>query len=234
MSLHSHLKPIKLYGASGANPPKVAMLLEEMRFPYSIIEIPYAEIKKPNYIAINPNGRLPAIHDPNTDLTLWESGAILEYLIETYDKERQLSYDSGSKESWLCKQWLHFQMSGQGPYYGQAAWFRKFHHEQLPSAIDRYVAEVKRVTGVLESHLSKQRSAHSDIIGDGPWLVGNKMTYADMSFLAWQIIVTFFPVPDLYEAGNFPEVFGWLERMKTREGIKKVLDEQVYIRLKDA
>jgi glutathione S-transferase len=234
MSPHSDLKSIKLYGASGANPPKVAMLLEEMRLPYSIIEIPYAEIKKPDYIDINPNGRLPAIHDPNTDLTLWESGAILEYIIETYDKERQLSYDLGSKESWLCKQWLHFQMSGQGPYYGQAAWFRKFHHEQLPSAIDRYVAEVKRVTGVLESHLSKQRTAHSDSIGDGPWLVGNKMTYADMSFLAWQIIVSFFPVPDLYEAGSFPEVFGWLERMKTREGIKKVLDEQVYIRLKEA
>jgi glutathione S-transferase len=63
----------------------------------------------------------PAIIDPNTDLTLWESGAIIQYLIEQYDTERKLSYDS-LHEKHLLNQWLHFQMSGQGPYYSQLAW----------------------------------------------------------------------------------------------------------------
>lgn len=75
-------------------------------------------------------------------------------------------------------------MSGQGPYYGQAAWFTKFHPEQLPSAQERYYKEIKRVTSVLEGHLQKQDKGQ-----DGPWLVGNKFSYADLAFVPWQYIV---------------------------------------------
>jgi glutathione S-transferase len=73
-----------------------------------------AVVKQEPYTLLNPNGRLPTIEDPNTGMTLWESGAIIEYLIETYDKEKKLSIDS-SPEKFQIKQFLHFQMSGQGP-----------------------------------------------------------------------------------------------------------------------
>jgi glutathione S-transferase len=74
----STLKPITLYGQGGPNPPRVAIILAELSLPHTVIPIPLSEVKLPPYTAINPNGRLPAIHDPNTDLTLWESGAIVE------------------------------------------------------------------------------------------------------------------------------------------------------------
>lgn len=121
------------------NPPKVALILSILDVPYDTISVPMAKVKEPEYTAINPNGRVPAIYDPNTDLTLWESGAIVEYLIEKYDVERKFSFAPGSKESYLAKQWLFFQTTGQGPYYGQAAVFKMFHHEKLPSALERYV-----------------------------------------------------------------------------------------------
>ena len=70
------------------------------------------------------------------------------------------------------QQWLFFQASGQGPYFGQAAWFARWHHEKLPSAIDRYITEVRRIYGVLESVLQKNG-----------WLVGGKLTVADISFV---------------------------------------------------
>jgi len=73
----------------------------------------FSELKTPDFEALNPNGRVPAIEDPNTGLTLWESGAIIEYLLETYDKEGTLSY-GGGKERWEGKCWMSFQMSGQG------------------------------------------------------------------------------------------------------------------------
>jgi len=115
------LKPITLYGSiHGPNPPKVAMILHELSIPFEVNPIPVSEIKLPPYLAINPNGRLPSIYDPNKDLTLWESGAIIEYLISEYDREGKITYPSGSNEDYLCKQWLYFQASGQGPYYGQA------------------------------------------------------------------------------------------------------------------
>lgn len=124
---------------------------------------------------MNPNGRVPAIEDPNRDLALWESGAILQYVAELYDTEHRLSYE-GVNERHLCSQWLHFQMSGQGPYYGQCSWFQHLHPEKIQSAVDRYANEIKRVIGVLESVLAKKESQ---------WLVGDKMTFADMAFVPW-------------------------------------------------
>jgi glutathione S-transferase len=76
--------------------------------------------------SLNPNGRVPAITDPNTSLTLWESGAIVEYLLATYDPSQTLSYPS-SPNKFLTQSWLHFQTSGQGPYFGQRAWFVFYH-----------------------------------------------------------------------------------------------------------
>lgn len=110
------------------------------------------EVKKEPYTKINPNGRTPSIVDPNTGITLWESGAILEYLVEEYDKEGKLTFTT-SPEKYHLKQYLHFQMSGQGPYFGQTVWFRKFHPEPLPSAKKRYDEQLVRVVEVLDGIL---------------------------------------------------------------------------------
>lgn len=112
-----------------------------------------ADVKGEAYTKINPNGRTPAIEDPNTGITLWESGAILEYLVDTYDKDNKISYTS-FPEKYHTKQYLHFQMSGQGPYFGQTTWFRHFHPEQVESAKKRYDEQLVRVIGVLDKILT--------------------------------------------------------------------------------
>jgi glutathione S-transferase len=141
-----------------------------------------AEIKQEPYIQLNPNGRVPTIEDPNTGITLWESGAIVEYLIDTYDKEQKLSIDA-FPEKYHLKQFLYFQVSlllverceaqlsnltlqtsGQGPYYGQLAWFKAFHPEKIESAISRYEDQSIRVVAVLDKILEGKE-----------FLVGNRM-----------------------------------------------------------
>lgn len=121
-SNNKNLKPIKLYShPGGPNPWKVAILLEELGIPYDTQLMDFGELKKDPFESVNPNGRVPAIEDPNTGLNMWESGAIIAYLLETYDKGNTLRYTAG-KERWEQECWLHLQTSGQGPYYGQRAW----------------------------------------------------------------------------------------------------------------
>ena len=222
MSL-ANLKPLKVWGKGGPNPPKVAILLEELGVPYEAIAIPLSDVKKPEYLAINPNGRLPSIYDPNTNLTLWESGAIVEYLIEKYDPDHKFSFPAGSHESYLAKQYLFFQVSGQGPYYGQAAWFKAFHSEKLPSAIARYVGEINRVTGVLEKILSDQAKAAPG--GDGPWLVGGKYSYADLAFVSWQTVVLKIHSTDEYNPEDYPHVKAWIDKILERPAVQAGLGQ---------
>lgn len=128
------------------------------------IFVDLAKVKEEPFTKLNPNGRVPVIEDPNTGITLWESGAIIEYLIDTYDKEGKISHGSKAfPEFYLEKQYLHFQMSGQGPYYGQYAWFSVFHPEKVESAVKRYEEQTLRVVGVLDK-----------ILADKEYLVGNK------------------------------------------------------------
>ncbi|PIG85725.1 glutathione transferase 1, partial [Aspergillus arachidicola] len=121
-------KPITVWlTPSGPNPWKVQVLidstvvliLEELQVPYVIESFRFNDVKLKPYTDIFPNGRVPAIVDPNNNLTLWESGAIIRYLGEVYDTDKKLTYES-LNERHLLNQYLHFQMSGQGPYYGQA------------------------------------------------------------------------------------------------------------------
>lgn len=245
MDSQADLKPIKVWGRGGPNPPKVTMILEELGLPYEHMPIAFSDVKKPEYLAINPNGRLPAIHDPNyrdttttkttsTDadsepaagLTLWESGAIVDYLVERYDRGRRLSFPAGSAEAHHARQWLFFQATGQGPYFGQATWFKVYHGEVVPSALRRYVAEVNRVSGVLESYLGsqdKEKKEKEENGGDGPWLVGGKLTYADISFIPWFCWMEWFLDEDEFKLDNYPVVKGWLDRMRARESVAKVL-----------
>ncbi|RWA05204.1 hypothetical protein EKO27_g9898 [Xylaria grammica] len=211
------LKPIKAYGKAGPNPPKVIAILEELGLPYEVVDIPFSDVKKPVYTVVNPNGRLPAIYDPNTDLTLWESGAIIEYLVETYDKANKLSFPKGSNESYLTKQWLYYQTTGQGPYYGQAVWFTKYHPEKVQSAVDRYVNEILRVTAVVEGHLAQEKA--KAIGSDGPWLVGGRITFADIAWYKWQSAIA--PaLGDVITFDAYPNVKDWLARLAARPGIK--------------
>ncbi|EED18809.1 glutathione S-transferase Ure2-like, putative [Talaromyces stipitatus ATCC 10500] len=222
------IKPIKLYGGIlGPNPLKTALILTALEVPFESILIPFDQLKQPEYEAINPNGRLPSIHDPNTGLTVWESGAIIEYLIEQYDSKepRKLSFAPRGAEAQLARSFLYLQVTGQGPYYGQAYWFKNFHHEKLPSAVERYVNEIKRVTGVLDKWLSQQKEAHKDNIGDGPWLVGNKLSYADLAFISWQRIAQANFADDGYDVNAFPHAKDWLERMTLKESLGAVLEE---------
>jgi glutathione S-transferase len=211
------VKPIKLYShPTGPNPWKVAMVLEELKLPYETIVIEKADLKKPPYEKININGRAPAIQDSNTGLTLWESGAIIEYLIDTYDKTQELSFPKDSLEYYHTKQWLYFQASGQGPYFGQAVWFTVFHPEKLASAQERYKNEILRVSSVLDRALEGK-----------DWLVGGKYSYADVSFVTWyeavipQVLAGVVDLPREYA-----NLDAWLKRIKARPAITKVLQDK--------
>ena len=104
--------------------------------------------------------------------------------------------------------------------------FKKFHHEQLPSAIERFVKEVNRVSGVLDGHLARQgQEEHGgERAADGPWLVGNKLSYADIAFISWQTIMTMFLSKDEFNEDDYPHVKEWLGKMTQREAVKKVLE----------
>ncbi|KAH7121081.1 glutathione transferase 2 [Dendryphion nanum] len=215
----SSIQPIKIYGKFGPNPPKIACLVAELDIPHEIIPTGFDEVKQPAFLAINPNGRMPAIYDPNTDITIWESGAIIEYLIERYDKDHRLSFAPGTHEYYHAKQWLFFQTTGQAPYFGQAYWFKQLHSEKIPSAIERYVKEINRVTGVLDGWLARQKTNGED----GPWLVGNKYSYADLSFLSWYKTILYGKAfeGDLV-ASDYPHFEKWIKNMETRPKTEKI------------
>jgi glutathione S-transferase len=226
------MQPLKLYGGIlGPNPLKVAIILGVLQLPYETEVIMPDQLKTPTYEAINPNGRLPSLYDPNTEITLWESGAIIEYLIERYDTEepRKLSFPPGSADAEHARQWLYFQTSGQGPYYGQGYWFMRHHAEKVPSAIERYVNEAKRVTAVLDRWLAKQKQIYQDQPGDGPWLVGNRMSYADLAFISWQRTPRSTFVEAGFDVDSFPHEKDWFECMTSHEDVKAVLDASLKV-----
>lgn len=101
-------------GIRRANPPKVAIILRELGTPHEIVAYPFSDVKTPEFLAINPDGRLPAIHDPNTDTTLWESGAILLYLVDKYDPDHKTSFAPQTTEAYHAQQWLFYQVQRTG------------------------------------------------------------------------------------------------------------------------
>ncbi|KAJ5575584.1 glutathione S-transferase [Penicillium sp. DV-2018c] len=195
-----------LRGHAGTpNPWKVLMVLEELKIPYEPKLIDLGDLKKEPYESVNPNGRVPALEDPNTGITIWESGAILEYLVDTYDKQHNISFTAGSKEYYESKQWLHYQVSGQGPYFGQAVWFTVYHPEKVSTAVERYVNEIRRVSGVLNRALQNKE-----------YLIGGKYSYVDAALCHGEM--------DLEK--NFPHVNSWLNRIKARPAIAKTVENK--------
>lgn len=142
---------IELYTAATPNGYKVSVALEEMGLPYTVhaVDLTTGEQKSPSFLAMNPNGRIPVIVDDG--FPVFESGAILLYLAE---KTGKLMPEDPQGRSRVV-QWLMFQMGGIGPMMGQANVFFRYFPERIQPAIDRYHGEVRRLFGVLDSHLSK-------------------------------------------------------------------------------
>ncbi|KAF4160101.1 hypothetical protein CNMCM6069_009785 [Aspergillus lentulus] len=155
-------------------------------------------MKQAAYEKINANGRVPAIEDPNTGITLWESGAIFEYLVTKYDEKSEISFPPNSPEFYHAIQYLHFQRSGQGPHFGQAVWFRIHHKEQLQIAVERYVNEIRPMR-ILYLSLIYGGSRGAALTGNEvvPWVAGDAI--------------------DLEE--DFPNVYAWPNRLKSRPSV---------------
>ncbi len=144
---------IDFYTAATPNGWKISIALEELELPYTLhqLNLERGDQKHPDYIRLNPNGRIPTIVDrDNDDFVVFESGAILVYLA---DKTGRLMPQDPAGRS-VALQWLMFQMSGVGPMMGQAAAFLRYAPERIPYAIDRYRCEVMRLFGVLDQRLS--------------------------------------------------------------------------------
>jgi len=152
---------IDLYTAATPNGYKASVALEELQLPYALhaIDLGAGEQKEPWFLRINPNGRIPAIVDRDAgDFAVFESGAILVYLAEKAGK--LMPQDAKGRS--LVIQWLMFQMGGLGPMMGQANVFTRYFPEHIPSAIDRYRRESRRLLEVLDERLA----THEYLAGD--------------------------------------------------------------------
>ncbi|KAL4252417.1 Glutathione transferase family protein [Abortiporus biennis] len=216
----AHGKQFTLYShPGGPNGWKVTFVLEELCLSYETIYLDFGKgaQKAPEHTKYNPNGRIPTLIDHhNNDFVIWESCAIMLYLVQKYDKENKL-YVSDFNDQALVNQYLFFQASGQGPYFGQAFWFEKNHPEKLQSAIDRYKNEIIRVLSVLET-----------ILADKEWLVGGKPTIADLSFITWDLIVIDLGIlngfKDFDLEKDFPLVLNWHKKVCEIPSVKRSLE----------
>jgi len=198
----------------------VAIVLKELNIPYTTINVDFAkgDHKKEEFLRICPNGRIPAIIDhDNDDLAVWESGAILLYLVQKYDTTGLL-WPRDEKLRTQIMSWLMFQVSGHSVMQGQAVYFSFFSGDYSTTAISRYVNETRRVYGVLEMRLAERREEDEDV--EDVWLVGRECTLADLSFLTWARVVDRIGI-DLEE--EFPEVNKWIHKMMERPRVKLAL-----------
>lgn len=145
---------IDFYSAPTPNGWKVSMALEEMEIEYKLllVDLGKGEQHHPDFLKLSPNGRIPAIHDQDTDISIFESGAILLYLAEKSGK--LMPVDTPGR--YEVMQWLMFQMAGIGPMQGQAVAFIRYFPEEVPQAISRYTNETRRLYEVLDQQLSNK------------------------------------------------------------------------------
>ena len=204
--------PIQLYTAPSPNGFKISIALEELglKYDFKTLDIQKNEQKEDWFLKINPNGRAPAIVDrSNNNFNVFESGSILLYLVDKYDKDHKISFPHGSDLYWQTISWVFFQMAGVGPMQGQAVFFEKYAPEKIDYAINRYVNETRRLYSVLESRLKE----------NGDWLVGDKYSVADIINYPW-VNFAFYADVDIKE---FPKLEKWCERISAREAVKRGL-----------
>jgi len=213
-----HPDRLQLYSLPTPNGVKVSILLEELSLAYEphLVDIGKNETWTPDYLSLNPNGKIPAIIDPDgpggKPLPLFESGAILVYLAEKTG--RFLPADPAARYETL--QWVFFQMAAIGPMFGQVGFFHKFagrdYEDKRPR--DRYVAESRRLLGVLEGRLEGR-----------DWIMGEDYTIADIASLGWvRNLIGFYEAGDLVGFSDFPRVAAWLERGLARPAVQRGLN----------
>ncbi|MBN9441656.1 MAG: glutathione S-transferase N-terminal domain-containing protein [Bosea sp.] len=209
---------IQLYSLPTPNGVKVSIALEELELPYEphAIDIGKNETWGPEFLSLNPNGKIPAIIDPDgpggRPLGLWESGAILLYLAEKTG--RLLPKDPAARYETI--QWVFFQMAAIGPMFGQLGFFHKFagreYEDKRPR--DRYANESKRLLGVLEDRLASRT-----------WIMGDEYTIADIAILGWvRNLVGFYGAGELVDYASLTHVPIWLERCLARPAVQRGLD----------
>jgi GST-like protein len=212
----AHPGRLQLYSAPTPNGVKVSIMLEEIGLAYEphYINIFENQTWTPEYLALNPNGKIPAILDPDgpggKPFALFESGAILLYLAE---KTGQL-LPADPARRYQAIQWVMFQMGAIGPMFGQVGFFHKFagkdYEDKRPR--DRYVAETKRLLGVLETRLDGR-----------DWLMDD-YSIADVATLGWvRNLITFYEARELVDYDRLTNVPAWLERGLARPAVQRGL-----------
>ncbi|TZG26336.1 glutathione S-transferase family protein [Sphingomonas montanisoli] len=213
-----HPDRLQLYSLPTPNGVKISIMLEEIGLPYEVHRIDFAkgDQKTAEYLAINPNGKIPAILDPHgpggTPMPLFESGAILVYLADKVGK----LLPANPADRWQALQWVFFQVGGVGPMFGQLGFFVKFDgrdwEDKRPR--DRYAAESKRLLGVMDVHLAGR-----------DWFVGDAFTIADISMLGMvRNLVNFYEAGDLVDYAQFRNVAAWLDRGLARPAVHRGLN----------
>lgn len=198
---------IDLYTAATPNGHKVSIALEELDLPYTlhVLDLTAGEQKRPDFLAINPNGRIPAIVDREAgNFAVFESGAVLIYLAEKTG--RLMPADPKGRSRVL--QWLMFQMGGIGPMMGQANVFFRYLPEKIPAAIDRYQGETKRLFRVLDGHLKE----HEYLAGD--------YSIADIANWAWVRTHRWSGV----EIDDLPHLRRWRDAIRARPAVQRGIE----------
>ncbi|HLA29397.1 MAG TPA: glutathione S-transferase N-terminal domain-containing protein [Pseudomonas sp.] len=214
----THPERLQLYSLPTPNGVKVSIMLEEIGLPYEphLVNFASDDQLSPAFLSLNPNNKIPAILDPNgpdgRPLGLFESGAILLYLAEK--SGQLLPQDPAGRYETL--QWLMFQMGAIGPMFGQLGFFSKFagkdYEDKRPR--DRYVAESKRLLGVLNQRLA-----------DRTWIVGDSYSIADIATFPWvRNLLGFYQAGELVEIHNFPHVSRALAAFLARPAVIRGLD----------
>ena len=210
-----HPDRLQLYSLPTPNGVKVSIMLEEIGLPYEVhlVDFNKDDQKTPEFLSLNPNGKIPAIIDPDgpggQPLPLFESGAILQYLAEKTG--RLLPQDPARRYQTI--QWVYFQMGGIGPMFGQVGFFHKFagkdYEDKRPR--ERYVAESRRLLAVLDARLARRA-----------WLMGDSYTIADMAVFPWvRNLISFYGAADLVGMGEFPHVTRALEAFLARPAVAR-------------
>ncbi|MFJ6322809.1 MULTISPECIES: glutathione binding-like protein [unclassified Rhizobium] len=210
---------IQLYSLPTPNGVKVSIALEELELPYEphLISFGTNDQKSPEFLSLNPNGRIPAIIDPNgpdgKPIGLFESGAILVYLAEKTGK--LIPGDAAARYEML--EWVFFQMAGVGPMFGQFGHFFKFAADKVANnsyPVERYRDEAKRLLGVLEARLQGRE-----------WIMGDEYTIADITTFPWvRGVDVFYGGREVLELESFPAVMAWLERALARPASQRGLN----------
>jgi GST-like protein len=200
---------IDLYTWTTPNGRKVSILLEELGLPYTTHKINIGtntEQFTPQFLAINPNGKIPAIVDNDgpggKPLALFESGAILIYLADKSGK----FLSKEPRQRYTTLQWLMFQMGGVGPMFGQTHHFLRAAKEDVPYGKKRYHDETKRLYGVMDKRL-----------GEAKYLAGDEYTIADMATYPWVSRFEWHQV----NLSDFPNVKRWFDEISARPAVKK-------------